>query len=268
MRFLFIILSVVLSFSGIAQPTVTVTNPAEDSIILLPVNSFTLSGSAVRANPGHPVIKTVWAQTGGPAATITDPSSSTTTVTGMGMGDYVFTFTASDKQNSASASLKVKVISGLLPAGLNYFNVTHNSNGILLSWRTDMESNNARFIIQKSVDGSIFTDLDSVDSKAKNGNSNTALTYSYQISGKFANANSNYIFLAITLLAVVSVISKAKRIYKSLILVVFCLFLFSCSKTVMTPENANPVSAKSYYRLKLVNLDGQFTYSEIAMLNE
>ena len=267
MRFLFIILSVLLSFSGIAQPTVTVSNPAEDSIILLPFNSITLTGSAIADNPGHPVISTVWAQTGGPAATITDPSNSTTTVTGMAMGNYVFTFTASDKQSSAFATVKVKVISGLLPAGLNYFHVTHNSNGILLSWRTDMESNNARFIIQKSTDGSIFTDVDSVDSKAKNGNSNTALTYSYQISGKFTNANSGYIFLAIALLAVVSVISKAKRIYKSLILVVFCLFLFSCSKTVVTPDNTNLVSAKSFYRLKLVNLDGQFTYSAIEMQN-
>ena len=268
MKIQFIILSVLLSFSGFAQPSVTVTNPADDSIILLPFNSITLTGSAIQANPGHPVIKTVWAKTGGPTANITDPSNSTTTVTGMALGNYEFTFTASDKQNSASASVKVKVISGLLPAGLNYFHVTHNSNGILLSWRTDMESNNARFIIQKSADGSIFTDMDSVDSKAKNGNSNTALTYSYQISGKFANANSNYIFLAITLLAVVSVISKAKRIYKSLILVVFCLFLFSCSKTVIAPDNANLVSAKSFYRLKLVNLDGQFTYSAIEMQNQ
>jgi len=131
-----------------------------------------------------------------------------------------------------------------------------------------MESNNSRFIIQKSIDGSIFTDLDSVDSKAKGGNSNTMLTYNYQISGKFTNANSDYIFLAITLLAVVSVISKAKRIYKSLILAVFCLFLFSCSKTVITPDNTKPGSAKSFYRLKLVNLDGQFTYSAVEKQNQ
>jgi hypothetical protein len=270
MKIQLIVLSILLSFSGIAQPTVTATtSPAVDTVVFLPTSSVTLTGTAIQANPGHKVLDTTWTKTSGPAAIITDPSNRmTTTVTGLVLGSYVFTLTASDKQNSASKSVSVKVISGLLPAGLNYFHVTNNSNGILLSWRTDMESNSARFIIQKSTDGAVFADLGSVDSKAKNGNSNIPLTYSYQVSGKFANANSNYIFLAITLLAVVSVISKAKRIYKSLILVVFCLFLFSCSKTVMTPENANPVSAKSYYRLKPVNLDGQFTYSEIAMLNE
>lgn len=263
MKILFAILSILLSFSGIAQPHVTVTYPNSDTIMLLPVSSITLTGSAVEANPGHPVKSTIWAKTSGPAASITQPSNSSTTVTGMGVGNYEFTFTASDKKNSASASVKVKVVSGLLPIALSYFHATHNSNGILLSWRTDMESNNARFIIQKSSDGSIFTDLDSVDSKAKNGNSNTALVYNYQVSGKFTDANSNYILLAITLLAVVSLISKAKRVYKSLTLVVFCLFLFSCSKTVVTPDNIAPVSTKSFYRLKLVNLDGQFTYSSI-----
>jgi hypothetical protein len=268
MKIIFAIVSILLSFSGIAQPHVTVTYPNSDTTILLPVGSFTLTGSAIQANPGHPVKSTTWAKTSGPAATITDPSSSSTTVTGMALGNYEFTFTASDKKGSASASVKVKVLSGLLPVELNYFHITHNSNGVLLSWRTDMESNISRFIIQKSVDGSIFTDLDSLDSKAKNGNSNTPLVYNYQISGKFANADSNYIFLVITMLAVISVISKAKRIYKGLILVVFCLFLFSCSKTVVTPDNINAVSTKSFYRLKLVNLDGQFTYSAIEKQNQ
>jgi len=269
MKVLFITLAVLLSLSGIAQPEVSgTTMPATDTIIFLPTSSITLSGIVNQANPGHPVLDTTWTKTSGPAATISYPSNRmTTTVTGLSYGNYIFTLTATDKNNSASASVNVKVVSGILPAGLSYFHVARNNNGILFSWRTEMESNNSRFIIQKSIDGLVFTDIASVTSKADNGNSSVSLNYSYQISGSIINAGTNYIFWVMTLLAFIMLISRSKRIYKSLVAVVFCLFLFSCSKSVTRPDNSNTISAKTFYRLKLVNMDGQFNYSDIEMLN-
>ncbi|MDP4130790.1 MAG: hypothetical protein Q8918_16895 [Bacteroidota bacterium] len=269
MKVLFITLAVLLSLSGIAQPSVSGTTlPAADTIILLPTSSITLSGVVNQANPGHPVLDTTWTKTSGPAATITHPSNRmTTTVTGLSYGNYVFTLTATDKKSSASATVNVKVISGLLPVGLSNFHVAQNNNGILISWRTEMESNNSRFIIQKSTDGLVFADVASITSKADNGNSSVPLNYSYQISGKILNAGTSYMFWIITLLSVIMLVSRSKRIYKSLVMVVFCLFLFSCSKSVTKPDNRNTISAKTFYRLKLVNLDGQFNYSDIEMLN-
>lgn len=269
MKVQFITLAVLLSLSGIAQPSVSGTTlPATDTIIFLPASSIKLSGIVNQANPGHPVLDTTWTKTSGPAATITNPSNRmTTTVTGLSLGNYVFTLTATDKKNSASATVNVKVVSGLLPVGLSYFHVARNNNGILISWRTEMESNNSRFIIQKSIDGLVFTDEASITSKADNGNSSVSLNYSYQISGKITNAGTSYIFWVITLLSFIMMISRSKRIYKSLVLVVFCLFLFSCSKSVTKPDSGNTISTKTFYRLKLVNLDGQFNYSDIEMLN-
>lgn len=260
------ILGMLLSISGIAQPSITgaFTSPAADTVVFFPTNTITLSGNVNEANPGHPVLDTSWEKTSGPAATITLPSNRmTTTVTGLALGDYVFTLTATDKKNSASKTLSVKVISGLLPVGFSYFHVAKNANGVLVSWCTQMESNNSRFVIQKSVDGAVFSDVASVDSKAKNGNSNTMLDYSYQISGKMADADAGSGFLVITLLSFILMISKSRRIYKSLFLIIFCLSLFSCSKSMMTPDNSVTVPTKTFYRLKLVNLDGQFTYSGI-----
>lgn len=170
-----------------------------------------------------------------------------------------------DKKNSASKTLNIKVISGLLPVGLSYFHIAKNANGVLVSWCTQMESNNSRFVIQKSVDGVVFTDVASVDSEAKNGNSNTVLNYSYQISGKMADADAGSGFLIMMLLSFILMISKSRRIYKSLLLIIFCLSLFSCSKSMMTPDSSVTVPSKTFYRLKLVNLDGQFTYSGIVI---
>ena len=142
-----IILSIFFSISTFAQPTVSgYTAPAKDTIIFLPTNSITLSGTAVQANPGHPILDTTWTETSGPAATITNPiNRMTTTVTGMVAGSYVFTLTATDKKNSASVTLKITVISGVLPVELAYFNVSKNDYGTLITWQTGMESKQCLF---------------------------------------------------------------------------------------------------------------------------
>ncbi len=263
-----IILSIFFSASAIAQPTVSGrTSPATDTVIILTTNSITLTGTAVQANPGHPILDTTWTKTSGPAATITNNSNRmTTTVTGLVQGSYVFKLAATDKQNSASAIVNVKVISGLLPLELAYFHASRNDEGIKLTWQTNMESNNSLFIIQKSIDGSNFTDIASIASKAKNGNSSTQLTYSYQILGEIMKTDMHYMLLAMTLLASIVLISKLNKVYKSLVLGIVCLFLFSCTKSVSVPNNT-PISTKTEFRLKQVDLDGHFNYLEIKLVN-
>jgi hypothetical protein len=261
------ILSILFSASAIAQPTVSGnTSQAKDSAIILPTNSITLTGTAVQANPGHPILDTTWTKTSGPAATITNSSNRmTTTVTGMVVGTYVFTLTATDKQNSASAIVNVKVISGVLAIQLAYFNASRNDKGTMLTWQTDMESNNAYFVIQKSTDTN-FTDIAIIASKAKNGNSSTQLNYSYQVSTENTQADMHYMLLVMTVLAFVVLISKLNRVYKSLVLAIACMFLFSCTKSVSVPNNT-PTSSKTGYRLKQVDMNGNINYSEIKLVN-
>jgi hypothetical protein len=265
MKTLLIILSVAFSLSAMAQPVPTVsgrTAPAKDTIITLPTNSITLTGTAVQSDPGHPIIDTTWTETSGPAATITNSSNRmTTTVTGLVQGSYVFTLTAANKQKSASATVNVKVIPGLLSTSLAYFNVSRMNGGLMLTWQTNMETNNSHFIVQKSIDGSNFTDIASIASKAQNGNSDVQLTYSYEIFGEVIQADMHYLLLVMTFLASITLISKLKNIYKSLVLGLACMFLFSCTKSVSVPNHT--ISSKTEFRLKQVDLEGHINYSEI-----
>ena len=265
MKTILITLSVVSSVCAVAQTPPTVsgrTAPAKDTIIIVPASSITLTGTALQANPGHPILDTTWTKTSGPTAFITNSSNRmTTTVTGLVPGTYVFTLTATDKQNSASATVNVKVVTGLLPLELAYFNVVRINSGIMLNWQTNMEANNSHFIIQKSTDGINFTDIASIASKAPNGNSDVQLNYSYQIFGQVVEADMHYMLLLMTLLAVITLISKLKNIYKSLLLGLVCLFLFSCSKSVSVPNNT--ISSDTEFRIKQVDLAGNISYSEI-----
>ncbi|MFI5192750.1 MAG: hypothetical protein ACHQD7_01800 [Chitinophagales bacterium] len=268
MKTILIITSVFFSACAIAQPTVSGrTAPASDTIFVLPGNSITLTGTAIQANPGHPILDTTWVKTSGPAATITNSSNRmTTTVTGLVQGAYVFTLTAADKQRSASAVVNVKVISGILSFSLSYFRASRNDQGIKLTWQTNMESNNALFVVQKSIDGIHFMDIASIDSKAANGNSSTPLTYSYQIQEQVHEADMHYMLLVMTVLAFITLITKLNKVCKSLVLGIICLFLFSCSKSVPVPNN-NSLSSKTEVRLKQVDLDGHFNYSDIKLVN-
>ncbi len=262
------ILSFFLSVAAMAQPTVSVrTSPAKDTIITVSNSSITLTGTAIQANPGHPILDTTWTKTSGPAATITNASNRmNTTITGLAAGTYVFTLTAKDKQNSASAVLNVKVLPGILPIELGYFHASRNDKGIVLAWETDMESNNAHFVIQKSNDSSNFVDVAVIESKAKNGNSSTQLTYSYQIFNENIQADMHDIVIVMTVLGLIVLISRLNKIYKTLVLAIACMFLFSCSKSVTTPNNTSTQS-KTGYRLKQVNMDGKVTYSQIVLVN-
>jgi hypothetical protein len=268
MKFPLLILTILFSVSALAQPSVSgSTAPAADTIVFLPQTSIMLTGTAVRANPGHPILDTTWTQTSGPAATITDPSNRMTTkVTGLSVGAYVFKLTATDKSNSATASVKVTVISGILPATFGYVHASRNDQGILLKWQTSMESNNSAFVIQRSTDGLNYADIAIIHTQAKNGSSSVPLSYSCQLYNNGTYAGMQGLLLFMTILAGVVLISRSNKTHKCLMLAVTCLFLFSCTKSVIAPDKAS-TSSKTMFRIKQVNLDNQVSYSEVVVVN-
>lgn len=69
--------------------------------------------------------------------------------------------------------------SGGLPVTFSSFAGTKQANNHILSWTTATEINNAGFELQRSVDGTNFTTLANIASKAANGNSNGNLTYAF-----------------------------------------------------------------------------------------
>ena len=69
--------------------------------------------------------------------------------------------------------------SGPLPITLSSFIGNRNGKINLLSWTTATEQNNTGFELQRSADGINYSKLGFIASKATNGNSSAALTYSF-----------------------------------------------------------------------------------------
>jgi hypothetical protein len=266
MKTLIITLITLGSLTSMAQPTVSGrTSVAKDTVILLPTNSITLTGTATQRNNGHPILDTTWTKVSGPAATITHSSNRmTTTVTNLVAGTYVFILTATDKQNSATASVTVRVLPGTLPIELSNFTISHDADGVKINWRTNIESNNAYFVVQKSENGLQFTDVATVFSKAVHGNSETPIDYSYEIFGVVVKADMSNFMLVMVLLGSIGLLNKLSKWKKGLLMAMVCMLLFSCSKSVQTPTAT--IKAKTQFRLKQVDLDGHFTYSAVREL--
>jgi hypothetical protein len=67
----------------------------------------------------------------------------------------------------------------LLPVKLGIFKATSTEAGILLNWTTVQELNNKGFAVERSIDGSNWQELSFIPSVAKDGNSNSVLTYQF-----------------------------------------------------------------------------------------
>src|SRR4249920_3207662 len=81
----------------------------------------------------------------------------------------------------AQFSAKEKGKARVRPVEFGYVHASRNDQGIVLNWRTDIESNNAYFVVQHSSDGVNFSDVAMILPQSKDGNSNLPLVYSYQV---------------------------------------------------------------------------------------
>ncbi|OWW25106.1 hypothetical protein B4Q04_11215 [Zobellia sp. OII3] len=91
--------SVTIEADTNTAPVVDVTGITD---ITLPTKSVNLVGSAT--DEGGTIVNYTWTQDSGPAATITDPSSSVTTATDLVAGNYVFRLTATDNDNDTGTN--------------------------------------------------------------------------------------------------------------------------------------------------------------------
>ncbi|MNK19570.1 hypothetical protein D3C87_377920 [compost metagenome] len=67
----------------------------------------------------------------------------------------------------------------VLPVSLTSFNASLVKGQSTLTWETASETNNKGFEVLRSTDGKDFTKIDFVNAKGQNGNSSTALNYTY-----------------------------------------------------------------------------------------
>ena len=97
-----------------------------------------------------------------------------------------------------------------LPVTFTSFSGLKDGVKNILQWSTTTEINNAFFSLERSLDGTNFSELTTINSKALNGNSNAVLNYDF--------------------------------------------------------TDVKPIVGNNYYRLKQVDKDGKFSYSQIVLL--
>ncbi|WP_410222385.1 hypothetical protein [Pedobacter sp.] len=150
--------------------------------------------------------------------------------------------------------------SAVLPITLQSFSAERKGNELYVKWKTASENNNSHFLIQASVNGSIWTNLGKVNSKAVNGNSSAALSYTF-------NHSLDQLALAgFGLLAFLLLPATKNKFLKLAMLLLVITSIAACAKVDDTSPQLHKglTTAQSVYvRLVQVNLDGSLTYSDV-----
>ncbi len=85
--------------------------------------------------------------------------------------------------------MAVSLMDVTLPVSLIDFSAKKAGITSELTWTTNTEINNLYFVIEKSANGSTFTNLDKITTKAINGNSSGSLNYTYTDLAPFKGIN-------------------------------------------------------------------------------
>ena len=112
---------------------------------------------------------------------ITQPTANITTQTNNGNpGCNNNSVPCNNTAGSASGTNGSGVLSpvgGFLPIELLSFNAKKVNNHVSINWATSSEIHNDHFLVERSLNGTEFTELALIKTKAKNGNSKSPLSY-------------------------------------------------------------------------------------------
>lgn len=149
----------------------------------------------------------------------------------------------------------------VLPVKYKTINARILNDELQISWITTSETNNDRFDIEVSKDGSNFVKIATVKSKATNGISNKDIEY--QFSASLTNV-AGVIGLGVFALAFLSfpVVKRRNRLMLSLVMIVGILvFAVSCNKSQDQIDTDN--NDKVFVRLVRYNIDGKKEVSKV-----
>jgi parallel beta-helix repeat protein len=145
-----------------ATDTALVVSCGADKNVYLPADSVILSGSIT----GGGTITTMnWRKLTGPTGfTIQSAASATTRVSGLVIGTYTFEFSVTDNRGVTSRDTVSVNVSTILPVKLSSFSGYRSGNKVNLKWVTESEINVRQYIIERSVDGRVFSQIGQIAS--------------------------------------------------------------------------------------------------------
>ncbi len=179
-----------------------IANAGTDLLINAPEN-ISITGNGVDYD--GTITSYNWTKISGPAVTILNATSPTVTLTGAIAGTYKFELKVSDNRAGIGKdTMTLNYGTIIVPVTLvNFTAIAKPNKSTLLQWTTATEINSDHFLVERSSNGTNFTQVGSV-----NASGNTSTTIAYQLTDYF------------------------------------------------------PETGMNYYRLKMVDRDGQFKYSE------
>lgn len=196
-------------------------------------------------------------------AVVTEESpGSNGTTTGQGINVNITPGIATQIQNMGSTSI-YGYTNGALPVVFGPIQAQFNNNQFSVNWQTTSEKNNKEFIVQASDDGKEFHTIGTVASKAEEGNSDTALDYSFsktwdEVSSLLSFPLISAIFLCAMMLALF--VKRSRKAYFLPVLVVLAFASFmGCRKKDRVEITELP---DVYVRIGQVNIDGATEYSQ------
>ncbi|MGC4234076.1 MAG: delta-60 repeat domain-containing protein [Niabella sp.] len=151
----------------------------------------------------------------------------------------------------------------VLPVSFGNIQAELDGNALLVQWTTLKEENNGYFEIEASADGKDFTKVGAVVSKAKEGNSDTALEYSFTLS--LSSTLLSGLTALMPLLAVFAWgMGKRRRMALpvSLLTVAYTWLITGCEKQSLEVSASSP---RIYVRIAQVDKDGTKSYSKVVV---
>ncbi|SDC34215.1 choice-of-anchor Q domain-containing protein [Niabella drilacis] len=141
-----------------------------------------------------------------------------------------------------------------LPVTLNSLSALIKNGQLMVNWTTETETNNDHFLIQVSVDGNNWKTVETVQSKAPGGNSNTGLNYSNAIPLTGLSLGAGFLLLG-------AMAGRRRYGYVLAIAVVaMSVLAYSCSRQDIFKNIEN---GKLFLRIVQVDKDGTEKVSKV-----
>ena len=152
----------------------------------------------------------------------------------------------------------VKTQTGVLPVTFGDISAIIRGGSLFVNFTSLTEENNDRFIIEASADGKNFTQIGTLKSTAKGGNSDVAIPYSFSL-----NTNSLGIagMAGFGLFALLCFATRRNRGLFAVAAIICAASFISCNRNV--EELSVNAGENIYIRIAQVDKDGTKTYSKV-----
>ncbi len=268
MKNLYALVIAVLFYGTIAAQTVTVNGACIAGPVVLTEGSGTIDGKpyytgvgTVDGNPGIDIAirwvaaENLWYFTlDGGFVLFTSPAATTQPP---GTASSVFSWQAEEEAPCASPAPLSVIGDVALWVTFGSIDAYTKGNNLHVNWTTEKEVNNDHFEIEASTDGTQFTTIGKLQSKAENGNSDVTLNYEWAgNAGMSLSILPYFVFVVILLLFV----RRKKTMLLATVAISFIAFAqMSCKK-----DKDSISDAENYYiRIAQVDKDGGKTYSKV-----